>query len=318
MKILTNHPGQMQSKTWEKYTTYVPVDGNGYLSLIKNVIRMHRIKKKHDYIVLGAGRPDILFLLINTLFFCARSKCIIIDCLWYKSGNPFYSLIKKCIFNIADISVCKYIVWASREIEAFSSAFCLPKQKFLFIPYHHTVNYSDVNIIEGDYLFSGGNFGRDYFTLIESVRSLPIKLLIASNRTEIFEGIDIPDNVIIRGFSHKEYLEKMAGCFINIVALAPNLLHSGGQQTFLNSMLFGKATIVLDPEGASDYIIDGVDGLLVEPGNPKKLNAAIMDLLKNPDKARCIGEKGREKALKLSTEAHFEKIVELVNRVVNT
>jgi len=313
MNILTNHPGQIQSKTWDNFSTYVPVDRNDYFPSLKNAIRLHIIKHKYDIIVLGAGRSDILFLLINTLFFWGKRKCIVIDCLWYKSRNPLYHFIKKCIFKVADFSVCKYVVWASREIVAYSSAYCLPRDKFTFIPYHHTINDLGIKSNTGDYLFSGGNFGRDYLTLIESVRGLPIKLLIASNRPEIFEGISIPENVIIKGFSHKEYLDKMAGCYINIVALAPNLLHSGGQQTFLNSMYFGKPTIVLDPDGASDYIIDGVDGLLVEPGNPKKLNAAILYLLENPEKAKSIGARGREKALKHSTEAHFEKLVEIVN-----
>lgn len=317
MNILTNHPGQIQSRTWEKSSTYIPVDTNVKLSLIISVIKMHLIKKTHYGIVLGAGRSDLLFLLINTILFMGRRKCIVIDCLWYEKRNPFSRYIKKLIFKVADFSVSKYVVWASREIEAYSRAFSLPRDKFVFIPYHHTVNDFGARSSKGDYLFSGGNFGRDYNTLIEAVRGLPIKLLIASNRPEIFKEIDVPDNVTIKGFSHREYLEKMAGCFINIVALAPNLLHSGGQQTFLNSMYFGKPTIVLDPEGASDYITDGVDGVLVEPGKPLKLKTAIMDLVNNPAKAMLIGAEGKKKALKYSTESHFKKIVELVNDVAN-
>lgn len=312
MKILTNHPGQQESDTWNKFSTYIPVDGSGYISVLKNALTMHKIKNNYDCIVLGAGRPDILFLLINTILSFGKRKCIVIDCLWYKSNNPLYHFFKICLFKIANMSVCRYVVWASREIEAFSSTFRLPRKKFVFIPYHHTVNNLRIEISKGSYLFSGGNFGRDYRTLIEAVRGLPVKLLIASNREEIFQGINIPDNVIIKGFGHEEYLEKMAGCYINIVALAPNLLHSGGQQTFLNSMYLGKPTIVLDPEGASDYITDGVDGVLVEPGKPEKLKIAIMNLLENPEKAAAIGTRGREKALRHSTEAHFQKIMELV------
>ena len=315
MNILTNHPGQMQSEAWRKYSTFVQVEGDGFFPVIKNVIKMHAEKRNYGSIVLGAGRADILFLLVNTLLFCGRRKCIIIDCLWYKNSNSLYHYLKKIIFKIADFSVVRYVVWATREIEAYSRVFGLSREKFTFIPYHHTINDLDVEATHGDYLFSGGNFGRDYRTLIEAVRGLPKNLLIASNRPELFEGMEIPNNVTIKGFTHDEYLKKMAGCCINIVALAPNLLHAGGQQTFLNSMYFGKPTIVLDPEGASDYIRDGVDGILIEPGNPAKLRAAIRDLLDNPGKAVSIGARGRERALQHSTESHFEKILCLVNEV---
>lgn len=317
MKILTNHPGQMESSTWKSFAEYVPVGGDGYLPSLKNAIRMHRLKKRHDCVVLGAGRADILYLMMNTLLFGGRKKCIIIDCLWSKSDSYLRHLIKKWVLKIANVSVHKYVVWASREIEAYSACFGLPREKFLFIPYHHTVNGMDIDVQAGDYLFSGGNFSRDYSTLIETVRGLNVKLLIASTRPEIFEGMVLPENVTIRGFSHKEYLEKMAGCWINIVALAPGLLHSGGQQTFLNSMYFGKPTIVLDPDGASDYIVDGVDGLLVEPGNPEKLRCAIAHLMNNPEKATRMGQRGREKALQHSTEEHFRRIVELAREMMN-
>lgn len=285
------------------------------MSVIRNAVKMHILKFRHDSIVLGAGRADILYLLINTLFFNGRKKCIVLDCLWYRSSNLMYHWVKKIIFKIADFSVSRYVVWASREIDAYSSSFALSREKFVFIPYHHTINDLDIEVTNDGYMFSGGNFARDYKTLIEAVRGLPQKLLIASNRPELFEGMDIPDNVTIKGFSHNEYLEKMAGCYINIVALAPDLLHAGGQQTFLNSMYFGKPTIVLDPNGAADYISDGIDGLLVEPRDPVKLRAAIKDLLDNPRKAMSIGARGRQRALQHSTESHFVKILGLVEEV---
>ena len=115
--------------------------------------------------------------------------------------------------------------------------------------------------------------------VISICRGLNIKLLIASTRLELFRNIKLPNNVKVQGFSHEEYLKKMANCKINIVALKKGLLHSGGQQTFLNSMYLGKPTIVTDPEGASDYINHGIDGILVEPGDHLSLREEIQILI---------------------------------------
>jgi glycosyltransferase involved in cell wall biosynthesis len=239
-----------------------------------------------------------------------------IDCLWYKDQNILSHFVKKLIRKVSSKGVDKFVVWARRETDAYSRTFSIPKNKFVFAPYHATLHGCDTCPSEGDYIFSGGNFGRDYDTLIEAVRGLPIKVHIASTRSELFSHISLPENVIVRGYNHKEFLEKMAGCRINVVSLDATLLHSGGQQTFLNSMWFGKPTIVNDPDGAADYIKHGEDGLLVSSKNVTALREAILMLLNNPEKAREIGEKAKEKAIYYSTEEHFKKILAIVNTVI--
>jgi glycosyltransferase involved in cell wall biosynthesis len=235
-----------------------------------------------------------------------------IDCLWYESHNRFVQAAKTLLRKVADRSVERYCVWASREIEAYSKAFGLPQNKFVFIPYHTTLDEHDLALSDKGYLFSGGNFARDYPTLIRAVTGLPVTLHIACTNPLLFEGLTIPSNVVIRGYPHGEYLQMMAGCRANIVALAPGLLHSGGQQTFLNSMWMGKPTIVTDPDGASDYIDHGVDGLLVPPGDVEALREAILALISNSARAREMGERARAKVVSgYSTEDHFKKIIAL-------
>ena len=47
--------------------------------------------------------------------------------------------------------------------------------------------------------------------------------------------------------------------------------------------------------GVPDLIDDGVHGLLVEPGDPASLAAAMAELLRDPERARAMGERGRER-----------------------
>jgi hypothetical protein len=129
-----------------------------------------------------------------------------------------------------------FFVWASREIEDYSREYGLPRSKFHLLLYHHTLNQLELSPVDCGYVFSGGNFARDYATLLAAVDGLPAPVRIATTRPEVLAGLSVPDNVDVRGYTHEEYLRVMAGCSVNVVALEGGLLHAGGQQTFLNSM----------------------------------------------------------------------------------
>ena len=316
MRILTNHPGQEQSPTWKRHSTYLPVARMGYASSIMSALKLYGLRNAYDCVVIGAWRSDFVFGLLQGILPFRKAPAIMIDCLWYDTGTPIKRHARRLFMKIMDRGIDRYCVWATREIEAYSRAFGLPPEKFVFVPYHTTINGIPLETCEGDYLFSGGNFQRDYSTLLKAVRELPVRLEIGCTRKDLFEDIEIPRNVRIRGYSHKDYLKMMAGCRINIVPLDVNHLHSGGQQTILNSMWLGKPTIVTDPEGARDYITHGEDGLLVAPGNPHELADAIQTLLQDPQKARDMGTKARSRVIdRYSTDAHFREIVAIAGEV---
>jgi glycosyltransferase involved in cell wall biosynthesis len=317
LKILTNHWGQKISPAWKAVTTYVAPAGSDFLSSLKVAIRLYAMRTNYHCVVLGAGRSDTLFALLQSCLPFRRIPCVKIDCLWSRHPSPSRHLLKKITLKIVSRTLDRFVVWSAREIYSFSEAFDLPTDKFVFIPYHTTfVEYLDPVPTEGDYIFSGGNSERDYKTLIQAVRGLPVKLLIASTTPGIPPEVSIPDNVDLTGYTHEEYVRAMASCLLCIVPLAPGLLRSAGQQTFLNAMWLGKPTIVTDPEGAGDYISHGVDGLLVPPNDPVALRDAIVLLLNDPQKARMMGAKAREKARRYTTDEHFRRIISLVTDVV--
>ena len=317
IKILTNHPGQERSSTWQKNTTYFSADRKyDYFSCFKLAIKLYKERKNYDCIVLGAWRSDFIFCILQGVFSIKKSPTILIDCLWYDSGSKLKKIARKFFMRLVDRGVDKYCVWASREIEAYSTAFNIKSDKFVFVPYHTTLDDYSLEARDGDYLFSGGNFQRDYNTLLDAVKALPITLEIGCTRKEIFKNIDVPDNVSVKGYNQLDYMKMMAGCKISIVALDVDHLHSGGQQTILNSMFLGKPTIVTDPLGACDYISNNEDGVLVTPKDPLALRNAIVDLIQNPQKARVMGERAQKKAKEnFTTEVHFQKIVDLAREV---
>jgi glycosyltransferase involved in cell wall biosynthesis len=316
VSILTNHGGQEASPTWRFATTYVYPEDHDLISSLQLALTLYRKRLDFDCVVLGGGRSDHIFTLLQSILPFRKAPCVMVDCYWTKSLRKWkYALHKTCL-KLGSKTVDRYIVWAKHETKGFSETFEIPIEKFLFVPYHTTVEMVHAEVTQGNYIFSGGNVGRDYKTLIEAVRSLPVKVLIASTRTDLFADLSIPPNVEVKGFSHEEYIRRMAGCLINVVSLDDTLLRSPGQQTFLNSMWLGKPTIVNDPKGAADYINHGEDGLIVQPRDPMGLRAAIQLLLDSPDAMKEMGRKASEKAKTYSTEEHFKRIVSVVFQVV--
>ncbi len=70
--------------------------------------------------------------------------------------------------------------------------------------------------------------------------------------------------------------------------------------------------VVTTPEGASDLVVDGINGIVVPPGDPEALAAAANRLLEDPDLALRMGRNGRA----LVEERHaWPRIAERITRV---
>jgi glycosyltransferase involved in cell wall biosynthesis len=47
--------------------------------------------------------------------------------------------------------------------------------------------------------------------------------------------------------------------------------------------------------GTAEAVYEGTSGLLIPPGDPEQLGSALLDLLDDPARARCLGARGRER-----------------------
>ena len=64
----------------------------------------------------------------------------------------------------------------------------------------------------------------------------------------------------------------------------------------LEAMTHGVPVVVSDVGGLPDIVADGVEGLMVAPGDVPALAAALRRLLDDPAAARAMGARGRERA----------------------
>jgi len=85
-------------------------------------------------------------------------------------------------------------------------------------------------------------------------------------------------------------------------------LSEGSSVVGMEAMALGKPVVATAVGGVPEVVADGQTGILVQPGDPAALAAAVVELLGDPTRAEEMGERGRQRAA-----AHFD-IVEMLAR----
>ncbi len=232
-----------------------------------------------------------------------RQVHVMYDCLWYGGGRLRRAWMRFCLRTVD-----RCIVWASVECERYSRAYGVPREKFLYVPHHHTLHHFNVKAGDQGFVFTGGNADRDYGLFLDAVRELDVACVLATNRSQLLDGLKVLPNVQVRSLSAPEFRQCMADARIVVMPMRATLLHAGAQQSILNAMLLGKPVVLTDPEGGSDYIENGKTGVLVPYGDTTALQQAIRFLLEHPDEAHAMGERARLAAAPLTTQRCNELI----------
>jgi len=318
MKIITDIKEPRVSVEWHRRTDYWPeiVGGKSIFSDIKAVIRLFLLCHKYDIAVLGGSRKTTIFTMLLALWPGEKIPVLMIDCLWYKPRNSLGLCLKKIQLQLMAQAIDRFVVWASHEKKDYATVFHISEQKFLYIPHHHTLEGYEFEVSEGDYIFSGGDGDRDYSTLLKAVEGLGIKVIIGTRLTNWNDGVAIPQGVEAFPTSQLDFRKWMAGSRLVVIPMKKGLLHSGGQQTYLNAMAMGKPVIVADDCGAKDYIEDGVNGLIVPAGDAEALRNAIKSILDNAEISTKLSNNAKDAYVSFSTPKCMERILQAAEKIV--
>jgi glycosyltransferase involved in cell wall biosynthesis len=265
----------------------------------RGAIRLFRAASRYSGVVTCGDFEGLAFAMLQGLRGSRRPVHVMFDCLWYGGGYFKRRWMRYCL-NQVD----RCVVWASVELERYAQCYCVPGAKFLFVPHHHTTRHYNFNIGDDGYVFTGGNWSRDYKLFVEAVRDLPYPCVIATTRArDLLTGVTLPPHVQIVSATPERFRQLMARSTLVVLPMQADQLHAGGQQTFLNAMLMGKPVVVTDPEGARDYIQNSVNGWLVPYGNRAELKEVIGRMMSDPVRRKAMGEEAKRFATPLTTEA---------------
>lgn len=308
MKILTdiNIP---QSQEWQDKTTLVQHQQkkiisnvfmksnntfigkiDNYISEILFAVKLFRIRKSFDVIILIMGNSAMIFAFFQKIFWGKKKPLITSGSYIRRQKNFVLYFLKRNLLKLIDTM----IVFTTQEIKNYAEYFKLDEAKYRFVYFGHTLSGYDFTIEKGDYIFCSGNGIRDYKVFINAVREIDFKALIPVKDKSVLAGIDIPKNVQIMTVSPQEYRQLMAGSYMTVVPIKKGLMIGGGLQSYLNAMVMGKSVVVSNVAGVEDYVTHKETGLIVPPDDENVLREAIMYLLNNEAEADAIGKRAKK------------------------
>jgi len=233
-----------------------------------------------------------------------RPAIVITDATWEQSSSaverrlpsrvrPLVPKLARAAMRLVDSPRVHYCVLSSAEVGTFPGIWGVDPGRVHFTPFPHTLydDALDAPTSDGGYVFAGGNSLRDYDLLESAVAGTGVEVHIAAK----WRGLG-SKNVHARVLTHEQFMADLAGCGVCVVPLH-RTVRSAGQQTYLNAMALGKLVIVTEAPGVTDYIEDGITGVISAP-EPDALRAAILDALDpaRSDHYRAVAARGKDVA----------------------
>jgi glycosyltransferase involved in cell wall biosynthesis len=170
---------------------------------------------------------------------------------------------------------------------------------------------------EDGYLMFVGALGRHkgVDVLLEARRRMRNRLplvLIGTPRADT-PRIDDPEVVVARNVPSAQV---MASWMRASAAVVPSVWNEPLGQVAVEAMLVGRAVVASDVGGLRDVVEHGATGLMVPPGDPGALAAALDCLLDDPETRRRMGETGRLRARQFEAAAVAPRVAEIFEDVV--
>jgi glycosyltransferase involved in cell wall biosynthesis len=232
----------------------------------------------------------------------SKKRVLMMDIEWPGWGS---GLMNRWAGNAASVICCN----TRAEIDRYSRHFKIPKEKFRLVPM--AFQRSDLREPRDQgFIFAGGNYGRDWETLLKAVEGLPYPVKIFTNITKVPHP---PPNVTVESVLRDEYYNQMAGASCVVIPLVLEPLRVTGPTTWTNSMAMGKVVIVAEPNGAPDYMENGVSGFCVDYGDWESIRECIQKVMEDPALRDRIGKAARQRAEKeFSPEAFRATVLSLL------
>jgi hypothetical protein len=323
--ILTTHHKRFHP-AWVKRTVLLPGWYEAFeranLSYWRSLwwaLRLFRESRNFDAVVTGAEHCGMMFAMLQTLFRRPSRRCahVMIDFPWAARPGRLMLALKTMQMRIAASSLDSIFAHASsEEAERFTSALRVRKGLFRFVPFHYLMEEPLPETKPGCYVFSGGNFGRDYATLISALTGSEHRAMLCTQQSGSLRNLQIPGNVEVAAVSQERFDELIAGSAVVVVPLKKDDIHPGGHTVVVTAMALGKPIIVAAPAEYRSYVEDGRTGLLTPAGDVARLRAAIDRVLSDREFACMLGRNAREEASRFAPEKFFSHVFSCVDHAV--
>ncbi|MDN6088956.1 MAG: glycosyltransferase family 4 protein, partial [Enterobacterales bacterium] len=100
--------------------------------------------------------------------------------------------------------------------------------------------------------------------------------------------------------------------------IVPSEYYENCSMSVLEAMSFAKPVVGGNIGGIPEQIRDRQEGRLFEPGNAEQLAGILDELAQNPDDARALGERARQRLEnKYSLRVHMDALIALYHKLLS-
>lgn len=239
------------------------------------LMALWRRSRRHDTVVLdgAAGYVDRVAAALLRRF-RPHLRIIMTDSTWSPGATPVAGFLRLAATRLMDAPRTHYVVLSTDELHSFPGTWRVDKRRVHVSPFYWTLPDHSPEIVPGAGVFAGGNAQRDYPTLLSAIRPLTFATVtVAANWRP--ESEPVPAHVDLRTVSPERFRELLRSSSVVVTPMVGGSIRSAGQQTFLSAMSLDKITVTSDVPGVRDHVDDGVNGIVVPPGDPQLLRDAI-------------------------------------------
>jgi len=200
--------------------------------------------------------------------------------------------------------VDRFIVYSTMEKSLYRRHFGIAAEKIDVVPWGvEPPRITSRPLIPGCYICAIGGNARDYRTLLAAMHELPEIPLALVVRPQNLRGLVIRPNVMPHVNVPLDHAMNILGHSRFMVLPLSGSEIPCGHVTLVAAMHLGKAFIITNSSGVSDYVIEGVNGIPCEAFSPAALRDRIRELWENPALCERLGENGRRFASEHCTSA---------------
>lgn len=128
----------------------------------------------------------------------------------------------------------------------------------------------------------------------------------------LVDSTGLSDKVIFAGF--RDNIPEILASFD--IFVLPSRSEGFGRAN-LEAMAMGKPVVSTNVGGIPEVVLDGVTGILVQPGNSEDLARAIMKLLNDCELRESLGREGRRRVEEHFTlQSHLQRIQEIYGEIL--
>ena len=195
----------------------------------------------------------------------------------YKSKKGIVGKIYAWFINYVVTSsyIKKIIVFSQSEKEYYAKLFDVPEEMFVAEKLGvMSMEYDNCKYNrDAKYYIAAGRSNRDYefLRLVWPQTGEKLKIIC-----DICKDVDTENITYYRDCHGEEYIKELAKSYAVIIPLKNDNI-SSGQLVFLQAMMMGKPVIVTKSDTISNYVYDGINGLIIDK-TKESLEDAIQKL----------------------------------------